>query len=50
LAEPAADRARAAHALHRVATPTEIGAVGAALAAIIGAVFGRLTLPKASMR
>ena len=30
-----------------VATPTEIGALGALLAAVIGAVFGRLTLPDA---
>src|SRR6476661_6755285 len=30
-----------------IATPTEIGALGAALAAIIGAVFGRLTVPEA---
>ncbi|MBX9826196.1 MAG: TRAP transporter large permease [Xanthobacteraceae bacterium] len=29
-----------------VATPTEIGALGALLAAVIGAVFGRLTLPE----
>ena len=27
-----------------VATPTEIGALGALLAAVIGAVFGRLTV------
>jgi tripartite ATP-independent transporter DctM subunit len=30
-----------------VATPTEVGALGALLAAIIGAVFGRLTVPDA---
>ena len=30
-----------------IATPTEVGALGALLAAVIGAVFGRLTLPDA---
>ena len=30
-----------------IATPTEIGALGALLAAIIGALFGRLTMPEA---
>ena len=33
-----------------VATPTEVGAIGALLAAIIGAVFGRLTLRVRSTR
>ena len=33
-----------------VVTPTEVGALGALLAAVIGAVFGRLTLRARSMR
>ena len=30
-----------------IATPTEVGALGALLAGVIGAVFGRLTWPEA---
>ena len=33
-----------------VATPTEVGALGAFMAAVIGAMFGRLTFGGRSMR
>jgi len=50
LAESAADLSGLMLLYTGIATPTEIGALARSLAAVIGAMFGRLTWPEASTR